>query len=137
MAAVMIGVDPHKGSHTAVVIGPAEEPLGEVRVCALAAQAGKLVAWAAAWPERTWAAGGAAGLGHLLARQLVAAGGRVLDVQPKLASRGAAAAGRGHEQERPQRRPVGGGRGAAVQDGAAGGGRGLPGGAEGVVQAAP
>jgi hypothetical protein len=26
MAAVMIGVDPHKGSHTAVVIGPAEEP---------------------------------------------------------------------------------------------------------------
>ena len=30
MAAVMIGVDPHKGSHTAVVIGPAEEPLGEL-----------------------------------------------------------------------------------------------------------
>jgi hypothetical protein len=27
MAAVMIGVDPHKGSHTAVVIGAAEEPL--------------------------------------------------------------------------------------------------------------
>jgi hypothetical protein len=24
MAAVMIGVDPHKGSHTAVVISPAE-----------------------------------------------------------------------------------------------------------------
>ncbi|MGI8447861.1 MAG: transposase [Streptosporangiaceae bacterium] len=42
MAAVMIGVDPHKGSHTAVVIGPAEEPLGELRVCASAAQAGKL-----------------------------------------------------------------------------------------------
>ena len=32
MAAVMIGVDPHKGSHTAVEIGPAEEPLGELRV---------------------------------------------------------------------------------------------------------
>jgi transposase len=87
MAAVMIGVDPHKGSHTAVVIGPAEEPLGELRVCASAAQAGKLVAWAAAWPERTWAVEGAAGLGHLLAQQLVAAGERVLDVQPKLASR--------------------------------------------------
>lgn len=29
MAAVMIGVDPHKGSHTAVAIGAAEEPLGE------------------------------------------------------------------------------------------------------------
>ena len=87
MAAVMIGVDPHKGSHTAVVIGPAEEPLGELRVRASAAQAGKLIGWAAAWPERTWAVEGAGGLGHLLAQQLVAAGERVLDVQPKLASR--------------------------------------------------
>ena len=43
MTAVMIGVDPHKGSHTAVVIGPAEEPLGEIRVRASAAQAGKLL----------------------------------------------------------------------------------------------
>jgi transposase len=87
MAAVMIGVDPHKGSHTAVVIGPAEEPLGELRVRASAAQAGKLVEWAGAWPERTWAVEGAGGLGHLLARQLVAVGELVLDVQPKLASR--------------------------------------------------
>jgi transposase len=83
----MIGVDPHKGSHTAVAIGAAEEPLGEVRVRASAGQAGKLIEWAAAWPERTWAVEGAAGLGHLLAQQLVAAGERVLDVQPKLASR--------------------------------------------------
>ena len=87
MTAVMIGVDPHKGSHTAVVIGPAEEPLGELRVRASAGQAEKLVAWAADWPERTWAVEGAAGLGRLLAQQLVAAGERVLDVQPKLASR--------------------------------------------------
>jgi transposase len=87
MAAVMIGVDPHKGSHTAVVISPAEEPLGELRVRASAGQAGKLIGWAAAWPERTWAVEGAAGLGRLLARQLTAAGERVLDVQPKLASR--------------------------------------------------
>ena len=83
----MIGVDPHKSSHTAVAIGAAEEPLGEVRVRASAAQAGRLVRWAAAWPERTWAVEGAAGLGHLLARQLVAAGERVLDVPPKLAAR--------------------------------------------------
>jgi transposase len=87
MAAVMIGVDPHKGSHTAVVISPAEEPLGELRVRASAAQAEKLIEWAAAWPVRTWAVEGAGGLGHLLAQQLVAAGERVLDVQPKLASR--------------------------------------------------
>jgi transposase len=87
MAAVMIGVDPHKSSHTAVVTGPAEEPLGELRVRASAAQAEKLIGWAAAWPERTWAVEGAAGLGRLLAQQLVAAGEQVLDVQPKLASR--------------------------------------------------
>jgi transposase len=87
MAAVMIGVDPHKGSHTAVVISGAEEPLGEIRVRASAGQAQQLIAWAADWPDRTWAVEGAAGLGHLLAQQLVAAGERVLDVQPKLASR--------------------------------------------------
>ena len=87
MTAVIIGVDPHKGSHTAVAIGQAEEPLGEMRVRASAVQAQKLITWAAAWAERTWAVEGAGGLGHLLAQQLVAAGERVLDVQPKLAAR--------------------------------------------------
>jgi transposase len=87
MAVVMIGVDPHKGSHTAVAIGAAEERLGELRVRACAAQAQRLLAWAAGWPERTWAVEGAAGLGHLLAQQLLAAGERVLDVQPKLGAR--------------------------------------------------
>jgi len=85
MAAVMIGVDPHKGSHTAMAIGADEGPLGQVRVRASAAQAERLLTWAAAWPERTWAVEGAGGLGHLLAQQLVSAGERVLDVQPKLA----------------------------------------------------
>jgi transposase len=87
MVAVMIGIDPHKGSHTAVAIGAGEEPLGKLRVRASVAQAEKLLAWAAAWPERTWAVEGAGGLGHLLAQQLVAAGERVLDVPPKLAAR--------------------------------------------------
>src|ERR1700689_4191064 len=87
MAVVMIGVDPHKGSHTAVVIGAAEQPLAERRVRASAAQADELVAWASSWPERAWAGEGARGLGRVLAHQLVAAGGGVLDVQPKLASR--------------------------------------------------
>jgi transposase len=87
MAAVMIGVDPHKGSHTAVAIGAAEEVLGQVRVRASAAQARQLLAWSKAWPERTWAVEGAGGLGHLLAQQLAAAGEQVLDVPPKLAAR--------------------------------------------------
>src|SRR6266702_8678139 len=87
MAAVMIGVDPHKGSHTAVAIGADEVPVGLVRVRACAAQAERLLAWAKSWPERIWAVEGAAGLGHLLAQQLVSAGERVLDVQPKLGAR--------------------------------------------------
>jgi hypothetical protein len=87
MAAVMIGVDPHKGSRTAVAISPAEERLGELRVRASAGQAERLLAWAAGWPQRAWAIEGAAGLGHLLAQQLLAAGEQVLDVQPKLGAR--------------------------------------------------
>jgi transposase len=87
MVAVMIGVDPHKGSHTAVAINAAEVPLGTVRVRASASQASKLVEWATDWPDRTWAVEGAGGLGHVLAQQLVAAGEQVLDVQPKLGAR--------------------------------------------------
>jgi hypothetical protein len=32
MVAVMIGIDPHKGSHTAVAIGAGEQPLGKLRI---------------------------------------------------------------------------------------------------------
>ena len=63
MAAVMIGVDPDKGSHTAVAIDAAEVPLGTIRVRASAAQAARLVEWAADWPGRTWAVEGAGGSG--------------------------------------------------------------------------
>ena len=87
MAVVMIGVDPHKASHTAVAISAAEEPVGQLRVRASAVQAERLLGWAQAWPERAWAVEGAGGIGHLLAQQLLAAGERVLDVPPKLAAR--------------------------------------------------
>jgi transposase len=70
-----------------VAVSAAEEPLGELRVRACTAQAERLLAWAAAWPQRTWAVEGAGGPGHLLAQQLVSAGKRVLDVQPKLGAR--------------------------------------------------
>ena len=87
MVDVMIGIDPHKSSHTAVAIGLSEEPLGELQVPACPSQVDQLLAWAAAWPERAWAVEGATGLGHLLAQQLAAAGEQVLDVPPKLAAR--------------------------------------------------
>jgi hypothetical protein len=83
----MIGIDPHKASHTAVAIDAAEEPLGQLRVRACAAQVERLLAWAQVWPERTWAVEGAGGVGHLLDWQLLSAGEPALDVPPKLAAR--------------------------------------------------
>src|SRR5690242_14768359 len=83
----MIGIDPHKGSHTAVAIDGNETPLGRVRVRATMRQAEGLTQWANRWPQRTWAVEGARGLGQLLSQQLIAAGERVLDVPPKLAAR--------------------------------------------------
>ena len=61
--------------------------MGKVRVSASARQAEVLLRWAARWPTRSWAIEGARGLGQLLARQLIAADQRVLDVPPKRAAR--------------------------------------------------
>ncbi len=83
----MIGVDPHKASHTAVALDDRESDLGQVRVRASGNQTEQLLSWAAQWPTRTWAIEGAWGLGYLLAQQLAGAGERVVDVQPKLAAR--------------------------------------------------
>ena len=46
-----------------------------------------MLGWAARFEDRTWAIESASGLGYLLARQLVAAGERVLDVPATLAAR--------------------------------------------------
>src|SRR5712691_12020205 len=45
MVAVMIGVDPHEASHTAVAIGATGESLAELRVCASESRAERLLAW--------------------------------------------------------------------------------------------
>jgi len=84
---VIIGIDPHKGSHTAVALDRDERTLARLRVRASAGQVDQLRGWAASWPERRWAVEGAGGLGRLLAQQLIAAGEHVVDVQPKLAAR--------------------------------------------------
>ena len=71
---VTIGIDPHKASHTAVALDPEGVMLGQLRVVADKSMLGRLRRWAAGWPQRVWAIEGAAGLGRLLAQQLVAAG---------------------------------------------------------------
>jgi transposase len=85
--AVMVGVDPHKRSHTAVAIDRDEVELAAIEVRASARQVTELVGWAARFGERTWAVEGAGGVGYLLAQQLVAAGEHVVDVPATLAAR--------------------------------------------------
>lgn len=61
--AVMIGIDPHKRSHTAVAINGTDEVLGRLRVTADRRQLDRLLAFAERWPDRVWAVENASGLG--------------------------------------------------------------------------
>lgn len=83
----MIGIDPHKQSHTAVAIDDHEVVLDEFKLRASSVQADRLREWASRFEKCEWAVESANGLGYLLAQQLVAAGEVVFDVPPVLASR--------------------------------------------------
>jgi transposase len=83
----VIGVDPHKGSHTAAVLNTTEEVIAEYGLDADPKQLGRLLEWAAPFVPRGWALEGASGTGALLAPQLVAAGEYVVDVPPTLSAR--------------------------------------------------
>jgi transposase len=83
----IIGIDPHKGSHTAAVLDRTESVIGELRVVADQRPRERLVWFAANFTPGTWATESASGLGALLAQQLVAAGETVLDVPPTLSAR--------------------------------------------------
>jgi hypothetical protein len=104
---VIIGVDPHKASHTAVAIGHDEGELGRTRVRATRKQVSQLLAWAQPLGARRWAIESAGGLGYLLAQQLVDAGEIVVDVPATLGLTDPGAGHRSLGQERPERRPVG------------------------------
>jgi transposase len=84
---VMIGVDPHKGSHTATMLDRHEHELRRIKVHAGGHQVDELLEWAGAVKPRTWAIESAGGMGYLLAQQLVAAGESVVNVPATLASR--------------------------------------------------
>ena len=83
----VIGIDPHRASHAAVVIDTTEAVRQVLMLPADRHQCDRLLAFAAPYTPRLWAVEGARGTGALLAQQLVAAGERVVDVTPKLAAR--------------------------------------------------
>ena len=83
----MIGIDPHKATHTAVAVDDDENVIGEFTLEASNNQVERLCDWAEGLGKREWAVESANGLGYLIGRQLVTAGETVFDVPPVLASR--------------------------------------------------
>jgi hypothetical protein len=100
---VMIGIDPHKRSHTAVALDEHDTVLDELRIDADARQVARLLGWAAGWPERIWAIENANGLGLLLSRQLLAAGEQVRDVPASLSAQVRKLSGSGHKTQQGRR----------------------------------
>ena len=87
MAAVVIGVDPAKRSHTIEVIDGREKVLAVQRFDNTNTGYRAMRALARRWPKRVWAVEGALGVGRHLAQRLVSDGERVLDVPSKLSTR--------------------------------------------------
>ncbi len=78
---VVIGVDPHKASHTAAALEEGtHQKLGTLRVETTLAEYGRLLRWAKRFDERRWAVENAWGLGRHLAQWLIARGETVVDV---------------------------------------------------------
>jgi transposase len=78
---LIIGVDPHKGSHTATAVeATTNTPVASVRIDATAAGYRELLRWSGQFAERRWAVEGARGLGRHLAQWLVARDEDVVDV---------------------------------------------------------
>ena len=72
---VTIGIDPHKSTHTAVAVDCDEHPLARLTLPVDRHQTDRLLAWAEPLDlDRVWAIESAAGLGRLLAQQLIASG---------------------------------------------------------------
>ncbi len=85
---MIIGVDPHKGSHTATAVSPTRNaPAASLRVDATLAGYRQLLRWGKAFPERQWAVENANGLGRHLAQWLIARGETVVDVRTTATAR--------------------------------------------------
>ncbi|MCX5319176.1 IS110 family transposase [Streptomyces sp. NBC_00120] len=84
---ILIGVDPHKSSHTAVAVDAAGQQVAQRRFVVNAGTFRQLMRWCEQWPDRRFAVEGAGGLGRSLAQQLAAAGENVVDVPSTLSAR--------------------------------------------------
>jgi hypothetical protein len=82
---VLLGVDPHKDTHTVVAVDQAGRQLDQRTVPARTLGHGELVGWARMhWPDRLWAVEDCRHVTGRLERDLLAAGERVVRVPPRL-----------------------------------------------------
>lgn len=78
---IVIGIDPHKSTHTATAVDPATNTdLGSIRINAAFDDYAQMMTWSGQWPDRIWAVENASGLGHHLAQWLIGRGEAVVDV---------------------------------------------------------
>ena len=81
---IVIGIDSHKRTHTAVAVDGTGRKLAEKTVVATSAGHLELVRWAARFSERTWALEDCRHLSRRLSTDLLVAGEGVVRVPPKL-----------------------------------------------------
>jgi transposase len=82
---VLLGIDPHKDTHTVVAVDQTGRQLDQRTVPARTLAHGELVGWARRhWPDRLWAVEDCRHVTGRLERDLLAAGERVVRVPPRL-----------------------------------------------------
>lgn len=99
---VMLGTDAHKRSHTIVAADEQGRQLGQMTVKATPEGHLRALGWAGQWPQRRWAIEDCRHLSRRLARDLLAAGERLVRVPPKLmagARRGARTQGKSDSED--------------------------------------
>lgn len=78
---MLIGVDPHKTTHTATAVDSnTQQEVASIRLDASLRDYRRLLTWAQQWPQRRWAIENAEGLGRHLTSWLLARGEAVIDV---------------------------------------------------------
>ena len=62
---ILIGVDPHKSTHTATAVEPGtNSEIASIRIEATLGEYRRMLIWARRWPRRRWAVENAEGLGR-------------------------------------------------------------------------
>ncbi|WP_258382832.1 IS110 family transposase [Streptomyces sp. NTH33] len=85
---MLIGIDPHKSTHTATAVDPeTNRDHASIRIDVTLQEYERMLDWARQWPRRRWAVENARGLGHHLTSWLLARGEQVVDVPPRATAR--------------------------------------------------